>query len=291
MPPSHRIPILATKIAAHIRTSGLPPGTRLTERQLAEQFDMSRTPVKLALQLLADREVVQTQQGGGYVVADGAGVPVSSTTEDAADDQTYLRLAREHLSGQLPARVTENSLIRRYDLTRHQVARTLHRAAREGWAERLPGHGWRFLAVLSSPEAYDQAYRFRILIEPAGILEPGFLANRPALLACRARQQGLLNSEPARLSTPEMFDVASEFHEVLMRCSNNPFFIEGLLRLNRLRRLIEYGKSIDRNGWLARCAQHVAVIDLILADELQEASSLMRDHLQQGAFSKTRTEC
>lgn len=57
--------------------------------------------------------------------------------------------------------------------------------ANEGWIERLPGHGREFLPVLTSVEAYEDSFRFWLLIEPSAILEPRFTLNRPALEHCR----------------------------------------------------------------------------------------------------------
>src|SRR3546814_15120665 len=61
-----------------------------------------------------------------------------------------------------------------YGLTRAQVSYILVRATREGWAERKQGYGWRFLPVAKTPEAFEQIYRFRMIIEPTAFLEPGF---------------------------------------------------------------------------------------------------------------------
>ncbi len=287
MPPSDRIPLLAQKISAHIRASGLIAGTPLPERRLAELFDMSRSPVKQALKLLADRDVVSAQERGGYVVGREAMEAPRADDPEPADEAAYMALARDHLAGGLPRRVSENELIRRYGLTRHQVARMLHRAAHEGWVERLPGHGWRFLEVLTSAEIYAQGYRYRILVEPAGILDPGFVLDRAGLLTCRARHVQMLEGDMAGFSPATGFDVATEFHSTLIRCSNNTFFIEGLIRLTRLRRLIEYRKSVDRDGWTERCAQHIHILDLLLADDRSTAAQRLREHLQEGAAIKT----
>ena len=97
------------------------------------------------------------------------------------DEEAYLAIAGDRLRDALPEKVTENALARRYNLTKRQLARVLLRGASEGWIERLPGHGWAFLPVLTSMQAYEDSYRFRLVIEPAAILEPGFAPNRPAL--------------------------------------------------------------------------------------------------------------
>ena len=50
--------------------------------------------------------------------------------------------------------------MRRYGLSRTQLTGMLHRIAGEGWIERLPGHGWEFLPMLTSLQSYQDSYRF-----------------------------------------------------------------------------------------------------------------------------------
>ena len=287
MASSDRIPLLAQKISAHIRAAGLPLGSKLPERQLAAMFDLSRSPVKQALRLLADRDVVSPHEDGGFVVSAGALEVSPVPAPERADETAYLALARDHLAGAIPKRVSENELMRRYGLTRHAVASMLRRAAHEGWVERLPGHGWRFLEVLTSPEIYAQAYRYRILVEPAAVLDPAFVPDRPALLAIRTRHEQMLNGDMTALSPASLFETATEFHTNLIRCSNNVFLIDGLARLKRLRRLIEYQATFDLVAWAGRCAEHIEILDFILANDRQRASLRLREHLERGAAAKT----
>ena len=64
-----------------------------------------------------------------------------------------------------------------------------------------------------------------------------------------------------------------------MNCSGNAFFIDALRRVNRLRRLIEYRQTVDREQARARCAEHVRMLELILGGRLEEAAQLMHRHL------------
>ncbi|RAI24297.1 GntR family transcriptional regulator, partial [Rhodoplanes serenus] len=75
----------------------------------------------------------------------------------------------------------------------------------------------------------------------------GFVLDRAAVAACRAEQQALVDGEIGRVSTAALFDLNSRFHEVVIACSGNTFFVDGLRRIDRLRRLIEYRQSLDRD--------------------------------------------
>ncbi|MGP3769637.1 GntR family transcriptional regulator [Streptomyces sp. SDT5-1] len=283
----------AARIVEHITSGGLPVGTRLVERSLAEQLKVSRSPVRQALRLLADDGVVAAAERGGYTVALTGQALTSAAPAGPADDdteETYLRIAADRLAGELPDRITENTLARRYHLTPGQLAHTLRRIAVEGWIERLPGYGWEFQPMLTSMEAYEDSYRFRLTIEPSAVLEPGFHLDREAVEAVRAEQQRLVDGEIRDIGNARLYDLNSRFHEVIMACSHNSFFIDALRRVDRLRRLIEYRRSLQRDRAAVRCAEHVEIADLLLSGRREEASARLREHLSTVGDEKTRRD-
>ena len=286
---SLQIPRLAHDIAEYIRAERLPAGTRLPGRKLGEQFRVSRTPVERALQLLVEHEVVTPTEGGGYVV--GASPPALSmealgAPEWSKDERLYLRIADDHTAGNLPGRASENELIRRYDSNRAAVVRVLQRAAAEGWTERLPGRGWAFVPLLTSGLTYEQVCRFRIVVEPAAVLEPTFVLDRPAMEACHAEQVALFDRGAEGLSPATVFESGSRFHQAVVACSQNPFFVNGLAQANKVRRLIEYRRTPASQHWRERCRDHAHIAELLLAAERQRASDAMRRHLEEGAREK-----
>jgi DNA-binding GntR family transcriptional regulator len=284
-----QIPTLALQIAEFIRNENLPSGTRLPERMLAEHFRVSRTPVARALKLLAEHQIVQAADSGGYVIhlpesqvsADDLGV-----TPHSDDELLYLKMAEDHWDQRLPERASENELIRRYQVTRLLVTRVLRRAASEGWAERLPGRGWSFIPLLSSELAYEQICRYRIIVEPAAILEPSFRLDRPALEKTLKQQIMLFESGGEGISPVEVFEIGSQFHQVVLRCSNNPLLINGIGQVYRARRLAEYKKIFDTPRWLDRCREHALIAELLLADNRPAAAEVMRKHLEKSAREK-----
>ncbi|MEN9893812.1 MAG: hypothetical protein RLY78_4107 [Pseudomonadota bacterium] len=281
---------LAAAIAAWIVDDAVPAGTRLPERQLGERFKVSRSPVREALLLLAARQLITARTEGGYVVAerpdDGPAPAATPRLETAEDEPAYLRIAEDHLDGHLPERTTENELMRRYGLTRVQLGAVLRRIVQEGWIERLPGHGWQFLPVLTSGAAYDQGYRLRILLEPATLQEPGWQIDEAALRRARAEQQALVDGAVAWASPAQLFDANARLHELISGFSGNLFMVDALKRVNRLRRLMEYRKVVDRDGTLRRCKEHLTLIDLLLAGQREAAADFLRLHLRDAAREK-----
>lgn len=289
MQPTPLITQLANQIVEHMRSEGLGESERLTERKLAELFRVSRSPVRGALRLLEEAGIVRPTERGGFVIAKPEGMlPAAleaSSTDD--DEQVYFQIADDRLNGRLPERITENELLRRYGLTRGRLTRILRRVANEGWIERLPGHGWAFLPVLTSLQAYEDSYRFRLLIEPAAILEPRFTLNRPAIERCREQQQWLIDGGIWEVSDAKLFELNSGMHETIIECSQNSFFIDALKRIDRVRRLIDYRQMLDRESAIGRCREHVHLLDLLLADKRVEASEFMRQHLTELSTLKT----
>ena len=279
---------LAVRIEQLILDTPLEPGTALVERTLASRLMVSRSPVRAALKVLADRGTVGPRPQGGYVVQRRPKrLPFGASFEpDPPGEATYLKIGEDRLAGRLPERVSENDLMRRYGLTKARLASLLRRIANEGWIERLPGHGWQFLPVLTSGDTYDQAYRFRILLEPAALNEPGFTVDETALRRCLAEQQALIDGAVRWVSPAQLFDANTRLHETLDACSGNVFFRDSLKRINRLRRLMEYRTTVDRDAAAHRCSEHKTLIELLLAGQRQAAADFIRLHLRDAAREK-----
>ncbi|WP_232539859.1 GntR family transcriptional regulator [Azohydromonas aeria] len=278
---------LAASIEAWLAEEQVPACTPLPERAVAERFRVSRSPVREAMQLLAQRQVIVPRPEGGYAVAERMqAAPALALPPADEDEPIYLRIAQDRLEGQLPERLTENELMRRYDVTRARLAAVLRRITHEGWIERLPGNGWQFLPTLSTGAAYDQGYRLRILLEPAAILEPTWALDASALRKCRAEQQALVDGAAEWASPVQLFDANSRLHETIASFSGNVFMADALRRVNRLRRLMEYRKAVDRTAAARRCKEHLVLIDLLLTGQREAAADFMRLHLRDAAREK-----
>jgi DNA-binding GntR family transcriptional regulator len=282
---------LSEQLAAGIETwlaeEQVPAGTPLPERAVAERFRVSRSPVREALQLLAQRQVIAPRPEGGYAVSERVpAAPALALPPADEDESTYLKIAEDRLDGRLPERLTENELMRRYDVTRARLAAVLRRITHEGWIERLPGNGWQFLPILSSGAAYDQGYRLRILLEPAAILEPTWTLDEAAQRKCRAEQQALVDGAAEWASPVQLFDANSRLHETIAGFSGNVFMADALKRVNRLRRLMEYRKAVDRSATARRSKEHLVLIDLLLSGQREAAADFMRLHLRDAAREK-----
>jgi DNA-binding GntR family transcriptional regulator len=281
---------LARSVVEHLRDSAAEAGDLLSESRLAQVLGTSRTPLRGALQVLLELGIVQRLEGGRLALRHlppaGEEVIAPDAEADAAE-HLYWRLASDRLAGALPDRVGEADLMRRYDAPRGVVHRVLLQVMGEGWIERAPAGNWRFLPMIDGPESYDEAYRFRRVIEPAALLDPGFDLPPGTLARLRQEQRGLLDR--ATPPTPrEVFEANSGFHLALMQASNNRFFADAALRLTRLRRVIGYVIALDRDRLPSQLAEHLAILDRVEAGDRAGAAALLVLHLDAGRASKAR---
>jgi DNA-binding GntR family transcriptional regulator len=272
---------LAGRIVEIARLNGVRPGERVIEHRLAQELGMSRGPVRAALQVLAAGGLLSTVPNRGFILAQAVDSEAARSALEAAAsaERQYMAIADDRLEGRLPDVVSEAELLRRYPLKRADLLRLLDRIAAEGWIERAPGYGWRFTPTLASPQAYAQTGRLRMMIEPAGILEPTFRLDREALSRVRDHQQRLLADGLRTLTLAEVFRYGCEFHETVAEASGNAFLLDTLKRLNRIRRLFAYRLIPDLGLIEKHTKEHLQLIALLEADERQEAAALMRDHL------------
>jgi DNA-binding GntR family transcriptional regulator len=169
--------------------------------------------------------------------------------------------------------------MQRYGMGRREVQRILHRMEKEGWAERKAGHGWRFATLADTAGAHAEGYRFRMLLEPAALLEPGFRIVASELDRVRGEQQMLLDGGIHRLSRARLFEIGSDFHETIVGFSGNRFMVEAVRRVNATRRLLEYRAKYDRERLAGQCREHLRLLELLQHGTREEASRYLRRHL------------
>ncbi|OCZ78009.1 GntR family transcriptional regulator [Achromobacter xylosoxidans] len=276
----------ASKILELIRQDRLTGGAHLSAQKLADRLRLSRSPVNDALGLLEARGIVARKPNRGYFLQLDHEV-LAPTCADlappAADDvvtQSYFRLADELLRGALPMQCSEALLRARYALTQAQTQALLARVAQEGWAQRRPGYGWEFSSMMTTPDSLLQSYRLRLALEPAALLEPTYRIDKAVLARCRAAERHLLDGGIDSDSADQLHERGVRFHESLVEASGNPFFIDTIKRVNRVRRLLSYRSMQDRSRYRQHCEQHLEILDLLERERNEEASQALARHLR-----------
>ncbi|MCP1365669.1 GntR family transcriptional regulator, partial [Halomonas sp. BBD48] len=94
---------VATRIRSMIDEGTLTPGSRVPEKQLCEQFGVSRTPLREALKVLASEGFVE--------LLPNRGARVAKLTRDTLQNTFEVMSSLEGLSGELACeRITETEL-------------------------------------------------------------------------------------------------------------------------------------------------------------------------------------
>lgn len=284
---------IASRIADLIDAGDLPLESHLSTQRLAEQFSVSRTPVREALDLLAKKGVVEQRANRGYFVKakgrkpDRRGKDKREVVEHKDAPAAYYKLAEDWVRDRIPAEVGELELRDRYGLTKSQLTAVLNRASAEGWIERKAGYGWRLLPVAKTPEALEQIYRFRLIVEPAGLLEPTFKLERSFVERFSGTFRLMLDGAIETWSPERLYRIGVEFHEELLRMSGNSILHQALRRANSLRRLIEYRVMIDRKRVYDETREHLKLLGILDKGDIVEASFFLRQHLS-GALRRKR---
>lgn len=276
---------VSKQIVELVKSQGWGVGSHLPAQVLADKLRVSRQPVNSALAFLHDKGFLTRERNRGYFVAKAFAEPlcdiVNALGLDATDVVTsvYFQIADDLLTHKLPQEFSEQLIRHRYGLTAAQLNAVLGRIAQEGWAERKPGYGWTFSLMLSTPDSLLKSYRLRLALEPAALLEPGYKLDRKVLEECRATELYLINGGITTASADELHNRGVHFHEALVEASDNPFFIDSLKRVNRVRRLLSYRSMQQRERYPEHCRQHLHILDLLEREKNDEASAFMREHL------------
>ena len=273
---------LSQQIIELCRREGWTRGQRLTERQLALKFGVSRSPVRAALEYLVNNGAIARTDAGGYVLAveDVDLVNVATDVPPPAEEELYLQILRERFTGVLPEQVSEANMMRRYDVTRGQLLKALMRLSEEGFLVRGPGNGWQFKEFLQTVAAYQASYEYRLAIEPAAVRSPNYRPDMQKLKRLRkAHEQLVKPGGLGAISGISQFDLDAELHETIAAFSQNPFFVDAVRHHNRLRRVVEY-ESFDADERIEEsCAEHIQILDALLADDREWAATLLTRHL------------
>ena len=272
---------LARLIAQDIVARRYAPGAHLSEEALAAGYEVSRTPVRGALRLLATQGLITHRPNSGYTVAENAALATPAIAgAGPTQNELYRRLIDDRAARALPDQFTERELLQRYPAPRSVLTKTLLQLSADGLIEKRKGHGWQFAPSLENREALNESYRFRMTIECAGLLEPSFKLDRDALARMRAAHETLIQRDDADISATEFFSLNASFHEMLARFSGNRYILQAVQQQNQLRRLEEHAAFYRDARFVNSSNEHLRIIEALEAGDQEWASQLMRRHLK-----------
>lgn len=272
---------LARDILRGLRARGAAPGEKLSRLALAKELGVSRTPVEGAVALLESLGVVETE--GRAVRLRDAGFDPERLSAPATQDgdavaRLVMQLAHDRRTGDLPEEVSERLLQSRYGAGRAAVSAALRQLAEVGAVTRNRGHGWRFGPAYASAADRAASYRFRLMLEPAGLLEPGFALPAGWVAGMRRAHERFLGrwkeTDPVAF-----FETNAAFHRGLAEGSGNRFLVQAIEQQNQLRRFSNYDWQRGVERVRVSAADHLGILEALEAGDRTEAAERMHRHL------------
>lgn len=281
---------LARRIIELLRVEGAGPGTRIVEQRLADSFGVSRTPIRAALRLLAESGILAYVPRQGYSLAQAPDADPSEAPGLPASEEEQLLQAilRDRFGNRLGETVTVNDLMRRYGVARATVMHVVARMSEDGLLQRGHGQNWRFGPAPDSLSAMEESARFRELIEPAALREPGFVHD-PALFGdIRKRHMSLLSDAVLASETRAWINAGADFHDAIGACCNNRFLARAIRQQARLRRLSAHHSGANRRRLRDAFREHIAILDAADAGDMEHAAELMAEHVRASQNQRPR---
>jgi len=279
-PSLHRA--LARDILRSLRAREARAGEKLSRLALARELGVSRTPVAGAVALLETLGVVETEGRAVRLRDPGFDpdrlAPAAAEQPDAATT-LIVAMARDRRSGALPEEVSERQLQTRYGVGRAVLAAALRQLADVGAVTRNRGHGWRLGPAYASAEDRAASYRFRLMIEPAGLLEPRFALAPGWIAGMRRLHERFLGRGWREIDLVAFFETNAAFHRGLAEASGNRFLVQAIDQQNQLRRFSNYDWHSGSERVRVSAADHLGILDALDAGDRAEAAERMHRHL------------
>ncbi|MBX9456430.1 MAG: GntR family transcriptional regulator [Rhizobium sp.] len=281
---------LAQKILDYASERGMSPGERLAEQTLASHCNVSRTPVRKALHVLAERDLVEADADGGFVLAiDPMTVArLDDPDEKDGDSEVSSAILRDLAAGRIGEAQTVAALQRRYDVSRQAVQNALQKLSEDNLAERGAGQQWLLKQFALGADAIAKSYEFRLATEPLALTLPDFRRDMPALTSLRQSMLILRSMSEAdfdrRLFERTDFDI----HMLVARGCGNPFMAEALASHHRRRRSNSAAAHVNTYRLMQSNLEHIQILEQIERGLMELAADLMRVHIQLSQSQRPR---
>jgi DNA-binding GntR family transcriptional regulator len=270
---------LARLVLDHARAKDLRPGDRLPEEAFAAACGVSRTPLRSAYKILASNGFLVKREAEGYFLSADLESDTSAMENhlNALDVSLAETILADRAARRLDDLQSVSFLIRRYNTTRAVVLNALTVLQQDGIIDRIPGQSWSFRPILDTPNAVADSHHFRLILEPAAILAPGFALD---LVKARQIRLNLQKSLEGRLGNATFHKLDAEFHMLIAQSTGNRFARDSLLAHHRLRLITQ--KDFGTPEFRLRQAQdeHLAILDSLERRQFDVAADQMALHLR-----------
>ena len=215
----------------------------------------------------------------GYFIAPGFENADHAAAVETPESALHDAILRDRFSKRLDAEVTAAHLARRYRAARALVLRVLNRLQKDGVVERALGQRWVFLPALDSLRSQEDSHRFRLILEPAAFLQPGFALDARRSRDLKAALGELAEQDARHFDLKRAIETDIAFHEAIADACNNRFLADAIRQQSRLRRFATTSMQVPPARLIESCREHLAILEAAEAGDVARAAELMREHL------------
>lgn len=282
---------LARQIVGIVLERGLKEGEHLPEAILSDACGVSRTPIRSALKLLAENNIVQRRDEGGYFLHREPEKLSAGVLSDLAQMENSLtaRILTDRAERRISDIQSVSALVRRYNTPRSAVLNALKILSSDGVVVQMPGRSWAFAPILDTPNALEDSLSFRLSLEPQAIMAPGFKLDSQKIGLLRQQMEEFLQRPDGRLSSSAFLHLDCGFHSFIAESSMNRFSRGALMAHHRLRLTTQKDHTIPDFRLRQSLEEHLDILDSLERGQLQLAADQMVLHLRRSQIRKPQT--
>lgn len=296
-PTSPRYQTIYEIIKTAITKNHLNYGTVLLEAPLAKLFNTSRVPVRQALQLLCEKQLITRFEGRGYLVnPNQQQIPplrVSITREMLGTDQHRLldtRLLSEKIYDQLHMTISNIILYGHYRLDEHiiadffNVSRSVVREALkslhiQGLIEKEPYGEW--LAGPLTAKSVNENYEIRSVLEPVA-LKKNIVKLSVAELTEMSSRITQVQHHPDQINFQLIQQIEKDLHQTICnvftfneKMGNILIHAQSSILISQL-----LHQAIHVNDYHLMLNEHAQVFEALFYGSVNDAAQALEKHIQ-----------
>jgi DNA-binding GntR family transcriptional regulator len=197
-------------------------------------------------------------------------------------DRVYAELRDRLLRGDVPLgrRLIEERLADEFRTSRTPVREALRRLEGDGHLVRAPEGGLR--PSVPNVKSMSQLYEVRIAIEELNVRRAATVGDRALLESVRADWRAL--REESALAGPDFVHADERFHRRLAEAGGNEVAARVLGDLNDRIRVMRIHDFTTESRVRATIAEHLEIVEAVLAGDPDASASFMRAHVQRSAM-------
>jgi DNA-binding GntR family transcriptional regulator len=278
-------------LAERIEQGSLPPGMKLLESRIADEFGISRAPARQALSALEAKGLVVRSEGHGYEVVKPASGPRPRSSSEppkpvrltptASWERIYAEVESDIVARTAFAswRLVEADLAKSYRVSRTVAREVIARLQQRGIVKKDAKSRW--YAPALTPRYMAELYELRWVLEPVALVNA--MPSVPPDMVARMRRH--LEEAIARAETLDgaaLDNLEAEMHvELLSHCGNRT-----MMEAIGLYQSLLVAHSFLYN-WAPRLyptepflPEHLRIVERLDRGHVQEAARALEDHLR-----------